>query len=157
MGKAAGSVLVFHFKECWLIRWTLNLVFDEHWLKKKQSNRWLQQWIFSDYSCLHKWFCFASAVSSSKPRLENNATPLKTKWGLFLLKMTVESIFLMMSFKAAKLFSNPYLRAKSLSREQTYVISKRKGLHCTLSKAACAQTAPQRLHSDEQMWQNCIQ
>lgn len=63
-------------------------------VKKRDYCNDITEMDFLEQLSLQKQFYFASAVCSSNPSVENNATPLKTKWGLFLLKMTVESIFL---------------------------------------------------------------
>lgn len=99
-GGAMGSILVFHFKAC-LLKHLFSVVQVNYKLgvwwalvKKRDYHNDITAVDFLEQVSLQKGFCFASAVSSSNPSVENNATPLKTKWGLFLLKMTVESIFL---------------------------------------------------------------
>lgn len=99
-GDAVGSILVFHFKVSQLKLFfpvaQVSYELDVWWalVKKRDYCNDITEMDFLEQLSLQKQFYFASAVCSSNPSVENNATPLKTKWGLFLLKMTVESIFL---------------------------------------------------------------
>ena len=99
-GDAVGSALVFHFKMCRLkhffsvgpVKYKLGVWWAL--VKKRDYCNDITAADFLEQLSLQKQICFASAVSSSSPSVENNTTPLKTKWGLFLLKLTAESIFL---------------------------------------------------------------